>query len=761
MKTYTYKSEPKVSAMLTDFCFFRLTLPSDPETKKLVEKSGNAAARITGLETFGLSFEEFVRGKNAMSFILSIRKEDCCELEEMHSRLHDGEAIEKLGPNDIIEIKQMIHTELLMGHFAGASKFFSMYRGKLLIGHPLWQTKYKTDNKLHALAISLSPNQSLETQSMTFTKILKDAGAEDPQSAEEDSIWIKKGPNGLIFNPSKKEGYTEYRIGYPETWERERNYIPYLVNQSYKEFEACQLSIINLFETEFFDWIKPYIKIEYEDRISDKQEDMEASKIIKDNEDEEISAVIKGKKFLIEELSTVSESMRLQIDQLRTIVKAYFQNVWGCTEAQDAPDFVIILAPSLKNEKRQAKLSKKLLSEEVNNRRHKHWYQLGIPAQGLTPDSLPKNKKSKNGNDAISKIDLDCLFCSGKGKMSKVEKSLEAMMHKIAQELKEKYIAWRLEIPEDERDSYHGCQLFYANKPSSKNKGKGPTVWDVATFTITQDGKVEAAMKTVKEYKNELTVWLDASNVSFDTRKYQNTRHAQEIVALLKDGNRIQIYEPSEYIRADYDKIESIMRYWGLDRIDPVAVYHALLEVCEDSELLVQIEALITSKELTTRSALANRFAKWKKAYVGNNKDEFNRAFKEAAKGILHVTLSAPIKNQSIPALGITECVLEPLMHIRLAQISDQDWCYAVGHIPENENSSIIWTKVPIRHVLSPDGLLSKKEIQDLVIRHLDDGGNRYGDYSRKPSIFKIMKEWLEIQQRIRDVEDKTSMNSL
>ena len=296
-------------------------------------------------------------------------------------------------------------------------------------------------------------------------------------------------------------------------------------------------------------------------------------------------------------------------------------------------------------------------------------------------------------------------------------------------------------LPQAMIERFKGCVITYAE---SKVKSKD---YYFAQMTIYNDGQLSYRDIEKKIPQDGVISVLDAN---FEMHEYQipdfrKGYNKDFIYCIEKDGVRYSIYDTEEYIFPELDEMTRALKELK-DTIVPAEAYQLLMDNVQSASA----KALCQQRMREYKDGVQhNSF--YKDIKVIGKEDGVTR------KLMRLVTKELGIKQgQDFRTAARREETLGACVNVHYWKYSSNTWMYCAGPNPSGNFSSID-NKIHVRELVcdqSPDETFVNE-----LICSLGDGWNKINEFSVHPSIFKFLKERLEIYKAKEQLDELSKKN--
>lgn len=604
-----------------------------------------------------------------------------------------------------------IHTNnmlnLLLSMIPNRNKTLSYAHGKLICGTcSSIYNKGRSAGEELGLHISFDYDNLLTARTLTFAeedKVKKNNKKDSPV------YHLEFDEKRIYFSSKKKKGTKEY-YNHPSVFRKDnKNHIPFLGFSDIEHFEESQAYLIRSVLQDFLTTYSKYVfvnPIEYKKPTLLKAQDAEFKK-----EDELLRDMLSTSwiEIACHTTETGVEKLRSLIEQKsREYIKKLFGNSFeGCHEKDKSRKQICIRIVGDKDQEEKLSDSE---HQTLDYRRLKEKMELiekKIPTQ-----------------DVMIKSEIEA-----------------ATIKNIFRQILIKDYCIKEALPQYMIDRFKGCVITYAEK-KKKNLyyfvqltiGKdGSIAYKVGEPQLTHDGVITVLGENFESYEYHIPAFKKGYNENF-------------IYCIEKDGITYNIYDTCEFVFPEMEEIHRALV--GLKNIQvPVEVYHDLMDMVQSNESKVLCKQRI--REYADNVSHDLFYSDIKKLGKEAPPEE-----KLTRKLMRFVTSKYNIKKgQDFRTAGRSEETLAACVNVHYWKQDAKLWKYCAGPNTKGNFHSINH-KVYVREILSditPDEAFVNELIYSLV-----DGWNKINEFSVHPSIFKFLKERLEIYKAQEQLNELT-----
>lgn len=295
-------------------------------------------------------------------------------------------------------------------------------------------------------------------------------------------------------------------------------------------------------------------------------------------------------------------------------------------------------------------------------------------------------------------------------------------------------------LPQAMIERFKGCVITYAE---SKVKSKD---YYFVQMAIDNDGQLSYRDIEKKIPQDGVISVLDAN---FEMREYQipdfkKGYHKDIIYCIEKGGVKYNIYDTEEYIFPELDEMTRALKELK-DTIVPAEAYQLLMDNVQsvDAKTFCQ-QRMRENKD----GVLHNQF--YKDIKIIGKEDGVTRDLMRL------ITKEYDIKQgQDFRTASRREETLGACVNVHYWKYSPNTWMYCAGPNPSGNFSSID-NKVHVRELVC-DKTPDEAFVNELICS-LGDGWNKINEFSVHPSIFKFLKERLEmykVKEQLDEISSK------
>ncbi len=604
-----------------------------------------------------------------------------------------------------------IHTNnmlnLLLSMIPNRNKTLSYAHGKLICGTcSSIYNKGRSAGEELGLHISFDYDNLLTARTLTFAeedKVKKNNKKDSPV------YHLEFDEKRIYFSSKKKKGTKEY-YNHPSVFRKDnKNHIPFLGFSDIEHFEESQAYLIRSVLQDFLTTYSKYVfvnPIEYKKPTLLKAQDAEFKK-----EDELLRDMLSTSwiEIACHTTETGVEKLRSLIEQKsREYIKKLFGNSFeGCHEKDKSRKQICIRIVGDKDQEEKLSDSE---HQTLDYRRLKEKMELiekKIPTQ-----------------DVMIKSEIEA-----------------ATIKNIFRQILIKDYCIKEALPQYMIDRFKGCVITYAEK-KKKNLyyfvqltiGKdGSIAYKVGEPQLTHDGVITVLGENFESYEYHIPAFKKGYNENF-------------IYCIEKDGITYNIYDTCEFVFPEMEEIHRALV--GLKNIQvPVEVYHALMDMVQSNESKVLCKQRI--REYADNVSHDLFYSDIKKLGKEAPPEE-----KLTRKLMRFVTSKYNIKKgQDFRTAGRSEETLAACVNVHYWKQDAKLWKYCAGPNTKGNFHSINH-KVYVREILSD--ITPDEAFVNELIYSLGDGWNKINEFSVHPSIFKFLKERLEIYKAQEQLNELT-----
>lgn len=604
-----------------------------------------------------------------------------------------------------------IHTNnmlnLLLSMIPNRNKTLSYAHGKLICGTcSSIYNKGRSAGEELGLHISFDYDNLLTARTLTFAeedKVKKNNKKDSPV------YHLEFDEKRIYFSSKKKKGTKEY-YNHPSVFRKDnKNHIPFLGFSDIEHFEESQAYLIRSVPQDFLTTYSKYVfvnPIEYKKPTLLKAQDAEFKK-----EDELLRDMLSTSwiEIACHTTETGVEKLRSLIEQKsREYIKKLFGNSFeGCHEKDKSRKQICIRIVGDKDQEEKLSDSE---HQTLDYRRLKEKMELiekKIPTQ-----------------DVMIKSEIEA-----------------ATIKNIFRQILIKDYCIKEALPQYMIDRFKGCVITYAEK-KKKNLyyfvqltiGKdGSIAYKVGEPQLTHDGVITVLGENFESYEYHIPAFKKGYNENF-------------IYCIEKDGITYNIYDTCEFVFPEMEEIHRALV--GLKNIQvPVEVYHDLMDMVQSNESKVLCKQRI--REYADNVSHDLFYSDIKKLGKEAPPEE-----KLTRKLMRFVTSKYNIKKgQDFRTAGRSEETLAACVNVHYWKQDAKLWKYCAGPNTKGNFHSINH-KVYVREILSD--ITPDEAFVNELIYSLGDGWNKINEFSVHPSIFKFLKERLEIYKAQEQLNELT-----
>lgn len=604
-----------------------------------------------------------------------------------------------------------IHTNnilnLLLSMIPNRNKTLSYAHGKLICGTcSSIYNKGRSAGEELGLHISFDYDNLLTARTLTFAeedKVKKNNKKDSPV------YHLEFDEKRIYFSSKKKKGTKEY-YNHPSVFRKDnKNHIPFLGFSDIEHFEESQAYLIRSVLQDFLTTYSKYVfvnPIEYKRPTLLKAQDAEFKK-----EDELLRDMLSTSwiEIACHTTETGVEKLRSLIEQKsREYIKKLFDNSFeGCHEKDKSRKQICIRIVGDKDQEEKLSDSE---HQTLDYRRLKEKMELiekKIPTQ-----------------DVMIKSEIEA-----------------ATIKNIFRQILIKDYCIKEALPQYMIDRFKGCVITYAEK-KKKNLyyfvqltiGKdGSIAYKVGEPRLTHDGMITILGENFESHEYHIPAFKKGYNENF-------------IYCIEKDGITYNIYDTCEFVFPEMEEIHRALV--GLKNIQvPVEVYHDLMDMVQSNESKVLCKQRI--REYADNVSHDLFYSDIKKLGKEAPPEE-----KLTRKLMRFVTSKYNIKKgQDFRTAGRSEETLAACVNVHYWKQDAKLWKYCAGPNTKGNFHSINH-KVYVREILSD--ITPDEAFVNELIYSLGDGWNKINEFSVHPSIFKFLKERLEIYKAQEQLNELT-----
>lgn len=596
---------------------------------------------------------------------------------------------------------------LLLSMIPNRNKTLSYAHGKLICGTcSSIYNKGRSAGEELGLHISFDYDNLLTAHTLTF--------------AEEDRVEQKKKKGSSVyhlefdekriyFSSKKKKGTQEY-YNHPSFLRKDnKNRIPFLGFGDVEHFEESQAYIIRTVLQEFLTTYSKYISvdpIEYKKPMLLKAQDAEFKK-----EDELLRDMLSTSWIDI-----VCHTSEAGVEELRNLIeqksreyikKLFSNNFEGCYEKDKSKKQICIRIVGDKYQEGELSDSKR---KALDHRRLKEKVDL-IEKKIPTQDVMIK-----------SEIEM-------------------ATIKNIFRQILIKDYCIKETLPQYMIDRFKGCVITYAEKKTNDlyyfvqlTIGKdGLIIYKVEEPRLSHDDVITVMGENFESYEYHIPAFKKGYNKNF-------------IYCIEKDGITYNIYDTCEFVFPEMEEIHQALVELKNVQV-PVVIYHDLMDMVQRDESKVLCKQRI--REYADNVPHDLFYSDIKKLGKEAPLEE-----KLTRKLMRFVTSKYNIKKgQDFRTAGRSEETLAACVNVHYWKQDAKLWKYCAGPNTKGKFDSINH-KVYVRELVSD--MTPNEAFVNELIYSLGDGWNKINEFSVHPSIFKFLKERLEIYKAQEQLNELT-----
>ena len=621
------------------------------------------------------------------------------------------ERLEKVN----VKIKQICYTpgyregiyphnmlNLLLSMMPNKDKTLSYAHGKLICGtcSSLYNKGKKQGEEL-GLQLEFAYGGLLQAHTSTFAEADK---VENSKKKDSLVYHLEFGDERIYFSSQKKKGTKEY-YNHPSIFRKNnKNRIPFLDFSDIDHLEESQAYIISSVLNEFLCTYSKYISVD--PIVYQAPHLLQSQEAEFKNEDELVRNMLSSSWIDIschtkeegveERRALIEEKSKAYINKL---FKTGFEGTFSKTKGKDR-----ICIRIVGDKDQEAELS-------------------------------TAKRKSKDKHRLQEKLDL-------MEKQIPVQDSMigseinDATIRNIFRQILIKENCLQSTLPQAMIERFKGCVITYAE---SKVKSKD---YYFAQMTIDNDGQLSYRDIEKKIPQEGVISVLDAN---FEMHEYQipdfrKGYNKDFIYCIEKDGVRYSIYDTEEYIFPELDEMTCALKELK-GTIVPAEAYQLLMDNVQSASA----KALCQQRMREYKDGVQHS-SFYKDIKVIGKEDGVTR------KLMRLVTKEFDIKQgQDFRTAARREETLGACVNVHYWKYSSNTWMYCAGPNPSGNFSSID-NKIHVRELVcdqSPDETFVNE-----LICSLGDGWNKINEFSVHPSIFKFLKERLEIYKAKEQLDE-------
>ena len=596
---------------------------------------------------------------------------------------------------------------LLLSMMPNKDKTLSYAHGKLICGtcSSLYNKGKKQGEEL-GLQLEFAYGGLLQAHTSTFAEADK---VENSKKKDSLVYHLEFGDERIYFSSQKKKGTKEY-YNHPSIFRKNnKNRIPFLDFSDIGHLEESQAYIISSVLNEFLCTYSKYISVDH--IVYQAPHLLQAQEAEFKNEDELVRNMLSSSWIDIschtkeegveERRALIEEKSKAYINKL---FKTGFEGTFSKTKGKDRICIRIVGDKDLEAE----------LSTAKRKSKDKHRLQ----------EKLDLMEKQIPVQDSMIGSEIN-----------------DATIKNIFRQILIKRNCLQSTLPQAMIERFKGCVITYAE---SKVKSKD---YYFAQMTIYNDGQLSYRDIEKKIPQDGVISVLDAN---FEMHEYQipdfrKGYNKDFIYCIEKDGVRYSIYDTEEYIFPELDEMTRALKELK-DTIVPAEAYQLLMD------------------NVQSASAKALRQQRMREYKDGVQHNSFYKDIKVIGKedGVTRklmrlVTKELGIKQgQDFRTAARREETLGACVNVHYWKYSSNTWMYCAGPNPSGNFSSID-NKIHVRELVcdqSPDETFVNE-----LICSLGDGWNKINEFSVHPSIFKFLKERLEIYKAKEQLDELSKKN--
>lgn len=599
---------------------------------------------------------------------------------------------------------------LLLSMMPNQDKTLSYAHGKLICGTcSSIYNKGRSAGEELGLHISFAYDNILTAQTLTFAE--KDK-VEKKKKKDSPIYHLEFDAKRIYFSSKKKEGTKEY-YNHPSILRKNnKNHIPFLGFGDVEHFEESQAYLIRVVLQDFLTTYSKYLSvnpIEYKKPTLLKAQDAEFKK-----EDELLRDMLSTSWIDIAchtSEAGVEVTRNLIEQKSREYIKKLFSNDFeGCYEKDKSRKQICIRIVGDKDQEGKLSDSKRKRLDRSRLKEKVDLLEKKIPTQ-----------------DVMIKSEIEV-----------------ATIKNIFRQLLIKDYCIKGALPQYMMDRFKGCVITYAEKK------RYSSLYYFVQLTIGKDGSIVYKVEEPRlPHDNVITVMGE----SFESHEYPipafNKGYNKDFIYCIeKDGITYNIYDTCEFVFPEMEEIHRALV--ELKKIQvPVDVYNDLMALVKSNESKALCKQRISEYAHTVPHDLL--YADIKK--LGK---EASTEKKPTLQLMRFVTSRYKIKKgQDFRTASRSEETLAACVNVHYWQQDAKLWKYCAGPNTKG-NFHSIHHKVYVRELLSD--LTPDEVFVNELIYSLGDGWNKINEFSVHPSIFKFLKERLEIykvQEQLNELAKK------
>ena len=593
---------------------------------------------------------------------------------------------------------------LMLSMMPNRDKTLSYAHGKLICGtcSSLYNKGKKQGEEL-GLRLEFAYGGLLKAQTSTFAEADK---VENSKKKDSLVYHLEFGDERIYFSSQKKKGTKEY-YNHPSIFRKNnKNRIPFLDFSDIDHLEESQAYIISSVLNDFLCTYSKYISVDHV--VYQAPHLLQSQEAEFKNEEELVRNMLSSSWIDIschtqeegveEHRALIEEKSKAYINKL---FKTGFEGTFSKTKGKDR---ICIRIVGDKNQEAELSTAKRKSKDKHRLQEKLDFMEKQIPVQDLMIGSEINDATIKNIFRQIL-IKENCLQST---------------------------------LPQAMIERFKGCVITYAE---SKVKSKD---YYFAQMTIDNDGQLTYRDIEKKIPQEGVISVLDAN---FEMQEYQipdfrKGYNKDFIYCIEKDGVRYNIYDTEEYIFPELDEMTCALKELK-GTIVPAEAYQLLMDNVQSASA----KALCQQRMREYKDGVQHS-SFYKDIKVIGKEDGVTR------KLMRLVTKEFDIKQgQDFRTAARREETLGACVNVHYWKYSSNTWMYCAGPNPSGNFSSID-NKIYVRELVcdqSPDETFVNE-----LICSLGDGWNKINEFSVHPSIFKFLKERLEIY-KVKEQLDEIS----
>ena len=595
---------------------------------------------------------------------------------------------------------------LMLSMMPNRDKTLSYAHGKLICGtcSSLYNKGKKQGEEL-GLQLEFAYGGLLEAHTSTFAEADK---VENSKKKDSLVYHLEFGDERIYFSSQKKKGTKEY-YNHPSIFRKNnKNRIPFLDFSDIDHLEESQAYIISSVLNDFLTTYSKYILV-YPVVYNDPQL-LQSQEAEFKNEDELVRNMLSSSWINIschtkeegveERRALIEDKSKVYINKL---FKTGFEGTFVKTKGKNR-----ICIRIVGDKDQEAELS-------------------------------TAKRRSKDRHRLQEKLDLMEKLIPVQDSMIGSEIN-DATIKNIFRQILIKKSCLQSTLPQAMIERFKGCVITYAE---SKVKSKD---YYFVQMTIDNDGQLSYRDIEKKIPQDGVISVLDAN---FEMREYQipdfKKGYNKDIIYCIeKDGVKYNIYDTEEYIFPELDEMTRALKELK-DTIVPAEAYQLLMDNVQsvDAKTFCQ-QRMRENKD----GVLHNQF--YKDIKIIGKEDGVTRDLMRLITKEYHIKQGQDFRTASRREETLGACV-----NVHYWKYSPNTWMYCAGPNPSGNFSSID-NKVHVRELVC-DKTPDEAFVNELICS-LGDGWNKINEFSVHPSIFKFLKERLEmykVKEQLDEISSK------